>query len=85
MPRKAFALLRPERFAVNQDKCRMTSKARSIFVRPHLYNALSPDPGATPIPGGTRTLDLPTMASFMLSMLVNRQLRRTRWNSKSRT
>ncbi|RQS29680.1 hypothetical protein DIE03_17215 [Burkholderia sp. Bp8992] len=38
-------------------------------------------------PGGIlhATLDLPTMANFMLTVFVNRPLRRTRWNSKSRT
>ncbi|THJ48202.1 hypothetical protein E9536_37140 [Burkholderia sp. LS-044] len=90
LPGKASATLRPERFTVNRDKCRMTSKARPPFIRHHLYNTLSPHyrrhtGAATRIFVDTRTLDLPTVASFMLSMLVNRQLRRTRWNSKSRT
>ncbi|MBA9902194.1 hypothetical protein D7207_28580 [Burkholderia cepacia] len=68
----------------------MTAKARKRFIRHHLYNRLSPHycrrtGAAIRIFVDTRTLDLPTVASFMLSMLVNRQLRRTRWNSKSRT
>ncbi|RQV05521.1 hypothetical protein DF047_19795 [Burkholderia cenocepacia] len=65
--------------AVNRERFRLTRAGEWLFVRlqhdERLMRCASPH----------AALDLPTMASFMLNLLVNHQPGRTRWNSKSRT
>ncbi|NTZ10456.1 hypothetical protein FCJ60_33160 [Burkholderia metallica] len=65
--------------AVNREKFGLTHARQWLFVRHQYYKWLMRCALLR------AALDLPTMASFMLNVLVNHPLGRTRWNSKSRT
>ncbi|RQV26556.1 hypothetical protein DF018_15560 [Burkholderia cenocepacia] len=65
--------------AVNRGKFGLTRAHEWLFVRLQHYKWLMQCASLR------AALDLPTMASFMLNVLVNHPPRRTRWNSKFRT
>ncbi|RQU64331.1 hypothetical protein DF141_33495 [Burkholderia cenocepacia] len=65
--------------AVNRGKFGLTRAHEWLFVRLQHYKWLMQCASLR------AALDLPTMASFMLNVLINHPPGRTRWNSKSRT
>ncbi|RQU07773.1 hypothetical protein DF153_16180 [Burkholderia cenocepacia] len=76
---QGFAGFRRQRSAVNRDKFGLTRAHEWLFVRPRHYKWLMRCASLH------AALDLPTMASFMLNVLIHHLPGRTRWNSKSRT
>ncbi|OXI32543.1 hypothetical protein CFB89_15645 [Burkholderia sp. AU16741] len=76
---QGFAGFRRQCAVVNREKFRLTRLHQWLFVRlqhdKRLMRCASPH----------AALDLPTMASFMLNILIHHLPGRTRWNSKSRT